>query len=86
MRPSSGAATSSLPTVKDRVVQTAVYLVLMPILEADFHARSYGFRPQRRAHQAIAEIQQAVQRGYVEIIDADLSKYFDTIPHRERMK
>jgi len=61
-------------------------LVLMPILEADFHARSYGFRPKRRAHQAIAEIQQAVQRGYVEIIDADLSKYFDTIPHRERMK
>jgi group II intron reverse transcriptase/maturase len=68
------------------VVQTAVYLVLMPILEADFHARSYGFRPKRRAHQAIAEIQQAVQRGYVETIDADLSKYFDTIPHRERMK
>jgi group II intron reverse transcriptase/maturase len=75
-----------IPTVKDRVVQTAVYLLLMPIWEADFHPRSYGFRPQHRAHQAIAEIQQAVQRGYVEIIDADLSKYFDTIPHRELMK
>jgi group II intron reverse transcriptase/maturase len=83
---SGGERPLGIPTVKDRVVQTAVYLVLMPILEADFHPRSYGFRPKRRAHQAIAEIQQAVQRGYVEIIDADLSKYFDTIPHRELMK
>ena len=83
---SGGERPLGIPTVKDRVVQTAVYLVLMPIWEADFHPRSYGFRPQRRAHQAIAEIQQAVQRGYVEIIDADLSKYFDTIPHRELMK
>jgi len=83
---SGGERPLGIPTVKDRVVQTAVYLLLMPIWEADFHPRSYGFRPQRRAHQAIAEIQQAVQRGYVEIIDADLSKYFDTIPHRELMK
>jgi group II intron reverse transcriptase/maturase len=60
--------------------------MLMPIWEADFHPRSYGFRPKRRAHQAIAEIQKAVQQGYVEIIDADLSKYFDTIPHRGLMK
>jgi RNA-directed DNA polymerase len=83
---SGGERPLGIPTVKDRVVQTAVYLVLMPILEADFHPRSYGFRPKRRAHQAIAEIQKAVQQGYVEIIDADLSKYFDTIPHRELMK
>ena len=83
---SGGERPLGIPTVKDRVVQTAVYLLLMPIGEADFHPRSYGFRPQRRAHQAIAEIQQAVQRGYVEIIDADLSKYFDTIAHRELMK
>jgi group II intron reverse transcriptase/maturase len=83
---SGGERPLGIPTVKDRVVQTAVYLLLMPIWEADFHPRSYGFRPQHRAHQAIAEIQQAVQRGYVEIIDADLSKYFDTIPHRELMK
>lgn len=75
-----------IPTVKDRVVQTAVYLVLMPIWEADFHPRSYGFRPKRRAHQAIAEIEQATRQGYVEIIDADLTKYFDTIPHRELLK
>lgn len=75
-----------IPTVTDRVVQTALCLLLMPIFEADFHPRSYGFRPKRRAHQAIAEIQKAVQQGYVEIIDADVSKYFDTIPHRGLMR
>jgi group II intron reverse transcriptase/maturase len=83
---SGGERPLGIPTVKDRVVQTALSLVLMPILEADFHPRSYGFRPKRRAHQAIAEIQKAVQQGYVEIIDADLSKYFDTIPHRGLIK
>jgi RNA-directed DNA polymerase len=75
-----------IPTVKDRVVQTAVVLVLMPVFEADFHPHSYGFRPKRRAHQAIEAINQAVRAGYVEIIDADLSKYFDTIPHRRLMQ
>jgi group II intron reverse transcriptase/maturase len=75
-----------IPTVQDRVVQTALCLMLMPIFEADFHPRSYGYRPKRQAHQAIAEIQKAVQQGYVEIIDADLSKFFDTIPHRGLMK
>ena len=86
--PKSGGGQRPLgiPTVKDRVVQTALYLMLMPIFEADFHPRSYGFRPKRRAHQAIEEIQKAVQQGYVEIIDADLSKYFDTIPHRGLIK
>jgi retron-type reverse transcriptase len=61
-------------------------LLLMPIWEADFHPLSFGFRPQRRAHQAIDEIHRAAQQGYVEIIDADLSRYFDTIPHRELLK
>jgi group II intron reverse transcriptase/maturase len=75
-----------IPTVKDRVVQTAMCLLLMPIWEADFHPHSYGFRPKRRAHQAIDAINEAVHQGYVEIIDADLSKYFDTIPHRQLMK
>jgi RNA-directed DNA polymerase len=88
MIPKSGGAERPLgiPTVKDRVVQMAVYLVLMPVWEADFHPQSYGFRPKRRAHQAIEAVHQAVRRGYVEIIDADLSKYFDTIPHRGLMK
>lgn len=75
-----------IPTVKDRVVQTALYMVLMPIGEADFHPRSYGFRPKRRAHQAIDEICRAVRQGYVEIIDADLSNYFGTIPHQAMMR
>jgi group II intron reverse transcriptase/maturase len=82
----SGERPLGIPIVKDRVVETAAVLLLMPIWEADFHRHSYGFRPKRRAHQAIAEVQKAVQRGYVEIIDADLSKYFDTIPHRLLMK
>jgi group II intron reverse transcriptase/maturase len=75
-----------IPTVKDRVAQTAMAMLLMPIMEADFHPHSYGFRPQRRAHQAIEAINQAVRQGYVEIIDADLSKYFDTIPPRGLMQ
>ena len=75
-----------IPTVKDRVVQTAVCLLLMPIWEADFHPQSYGFRPKRRAHQAIDAIVQGVREGYTELIDADLTKYFDTIPHRGLMK
>ena len=83
---SGGKRPLGIPTVKDRVVQTALYLLLMPIWEADFHSQSYGSRPKRRAHQAIDGICQAVHQGYVEIIDADLSNYFGTIPHRELMK
>lgn len=75
-----------IPTVKDRVVQMALYLVLMPIWEADFHPQSHGFRPKRRAHDAVNEISKAVRQGYVEIIDADLSNYFGSIPHRALMK
>jgi group II intron reverse transcriptase/maturase len=83
---SGGERPLGIPTVKDRVVQTAVCLVLMPIWEADFHPHSYGFRPKRRAHQAIDAIVQGVHQGYTEIIDADLTKYFDTIPHRGLMR
>lgn len=70
-----------IPTVKDRVVQMAVYLVLMPIFEADFHEQSYGFRPKRRAQQALDAISEAVKACRVEVLDADISKYFDEIPH-----
>jgi len=83
---SGGQRPLGIPTVKDRVVQGALCLMLMPIWEADFHPCSYGSRPKRRAHQGIDEIVRAVRAGYVEIIDADLSKYFDTIPHRQLMK
>jgi len=75
-----------IPTVKDRVIQMAAMLVLMPIFEADFHPRSYGFRPRRDAHRAIEEIVGALRKGRTEVLDADLSKYFDTIPHRGLLK
>ena len=75
-----------IPTVKDRVEQMAATLVLMPILEADFHPRSFGFRPRRNAHQAIEEIVRGLRSGRTEVVDADLSKYFDTIPHRELLR
>ena len=75
-----------IPTVKDRVVQRAAMLVLMPIFEADFHPRSFGFRPKRNAHQAIEEITYALWRGHLEVVDADLSKYFDMIPQRALLR
>ena len=75
-----------IPTIKDRVVQMTALLVLAPIFEADFHPHSYGFRPQRNAHQALAAIVEALRSGRLEVVDADLSKYFDTIPHDRLMK
>ena len=83
---SGGERALGIPTVKDRVVQMAVYLVLMPIFEADFHPRSYGFRPKRNAHQAVEAIREALRMGKVEVVDADMSKYFDTIPHRALLR
>ena len=83
---SGGERALGIPTVRDRVVQMAVYLVLMPIFEADFHPRSYGFRPKRNAHQAVEAIREALRMGKVEVVDADLAKYFDTIPHRRLLR
>ena len=79
---SGGERPLGIPTVKDRVVQMAVYLVLMPIFEVDFDPRSFGFRPKRNAHQAIDAIREALRIGKTEVVDADISKYFDMIPHR----
>ncbi|ENZ5543382.1 reverse transcriptase domain-containing protein, partial [Enterococcus hirae] len=70
-----------IPTVRDRVVQTAVKFVIEPIFEADFQEFSYGFRPRRNANQAIREIYKYLNFGCNWIIDADLKGYFDTIPH-----
>jgi len=70
-----------IPTIRDRVAQMAVKLVIEPIFEADFCETSYGFRPEKSAHQAVDDVTYAMNRGYTEVIDADLSKYFDTIPH-----
>ena len=75
-----------IPTVKDRIVQTAVLLVLEPIFEADFVDSSYGFRPGRSAQGALAEIRQHLQAGHREVYDADLQGYFDTIPHDQLLK
>ena len=75
-----------IPTVKDRIVQTAALLVLEPIFEADFLDCSYGFRPGRNAHQAIDAIHQHVSTGFREVYDADLKSYFDTIPHDALIK
>ena len=74
-----------IPTVRDRVVQTAVLLILEPIFEADFLDCSYGFRPKRNAHEALGEIRRNLDQGRREIYDADLSRYFDTIPHDKLM-
>jgi RNA-directed DNA polymerase len=70
-----------IPTITDRVVQMAVLLILEPIFEADFLDVSFGFRPNRSAHQAVERIKGHLQEGYREIYDADLKSYFDSIPH-----
>jgi RNA-directed DNA polymerase len=70
-----------IPTVRDRVVQAAVLLILEPIFEADFEDCSYGFRPGRSAHQALRVIHQHLKEGYSAVYDADLAGYFDSIPH-----
>jgi RNA-directed DNA polymerase len=70
-----------IPTIKDRVVQMAVKLVIEPIFEADFEDNSYGFRPKRDAHQAMDDVSLQLRMGKTQVIDADISRYFDTIPH-----
>lgn len=75
-----------IPTVRDRVVQMAALLILEPVFEADFLDSSYGYRPVRRAHDALRAIEQNLREGYTAIYDADLQAYFDTIPHDNLMK
>lgn len=74
-----------IPTIRDRVAQMALKLVMEPIFEADFCEHSYGFRPKKSAHEAIDAIACAMYRGQTQVIDADLSKYFDSIPHAKLM-
>jgi RNA-directed DNA polymerase len=75
-----------IPTVRDRVVQTAAKLILEPIFEADFLECSHGYRPKRKAHDALAQIEANLRAGYTAIYDADLQAYFDTIPHDKLMR
>ena len=70
-----------IPTVRDRIAQTVCKMILEPIFEADFEDSSYGFRPNRSSKDAITAIRGNLQQGKTEVYDADLSKYFDTIPH-----
>ena len=75
-----------IPTIRDRVVQMSCKLVIEPIFEADFDDASYGFRPQRKASDAVEAIKEKLKEGKNEVLDADLSQYFDTIPHDRLLK
>jgi RNA-directed DNA polymerase len=75
-----------IPTIRDRVVQAAVLLVVEPIFEADFMDCSYGFRPKRSAHGALSEVRKHLKQGLTAVYDADLKGYFDSIPHEKLMK
>jgi len=75
-----------IPVIKDRVVQMVVKIVIEPLFEADFQDNSYGFRPKRSAHQAMDDVQRQLLKGKIDVIDADISKYFDTIPHDRLMQ
>src|SRR6267143_2203554 len=85
-KPGGGERPLGIPTIRDRVVQTAAKLVLEPIFEADFEDNAYGYRPARGAVDAIKKVHQLLCEGYTDVVDADLSKYFDKIPHRELLQ
>ena len=85
-KPGGGERPLGIPIIRDRVVQTAAKLVLEPIFEADFEASAYGYRPKRGAEDAVREVHRLLCQGYTDVVDADLSEYFDTIPHHELMQ
>ena len=81
-----GETAAGSSTVRDRVVQAALRLVLEPIFERDFAAQSYGFRPNRGCKDALRRVEELLQQGYTWIVDVDLKSYFDTIPHEPLME
>ena len=85
-KPGGGERPLGIPSIKDRVVQTAAKIVLEPIFEADMEPSAYGYRPKRSAQDAIRKVHKLVCEGYTDVVDADLSKYFDTIPHCELLQ
>jgi RNA-directed DNA polymerase len=76
----------SIPAIRDRVVQGALKLILEPIFEADFQAGSYGYRPKRTAHEAVARVAQAIVEEKTSIIDLDLKAYFDNVQHYQLLE
>jgi len=85
-KPNGGERPLGIPTIRDRVVQTAVKLVIEPIFEADLEPNTYGYRPRRSAGDAIKAVHELLRSGHTDVVDADLSKYFDTIPHDQLMQ
>jgi RNA-directed DNA polymerase len=85
-KPGGGQRPLGIPTIRDRVAQTAAKLILEPIWEADLEPNAHGYRPGRSAQGAIQEVEERLRAGYTDVVDADLSKYFDTIPHSELMQ
>src|SRR6476660_1846727 len=85
-KPGGGERPLGIPTIRDRVVQAAAKIVLEPIFEADFEDGAYGYRPRRSAIDAVKEAHRLLCRGHTDVVDADLSKYFDTIPHADLLK
>lgn len=85
-KPGGGYRPLGIPTVRDRVIQTATKLVIEPIFEADLEPNAYGYRPKRSALDAIQEVHELLCQGYTDVVDADLSKYFDTIPHSDLIR
>lgn len=85
-KPNGGERPLGIPTIRDRVVQTAVKLVIEPIFEADLEPNTYGYRPRRSAQDAIKAVHDLLRSGHTDVVDADLSKYFDTIPHDQLMR
>jgi RNA-directed DNA polymerase len=85
-KPGGGERPLGIPTIRDRVVQTAAKIVLEPIFEADMEPSAFGYRPKRSAQDAIRKVHKLICDGYTDVVDADLSKYFDTIPHCELLQ
>jgi RNA-directed DNA polymerase len=85
-KPDGGERALGIPTIRDRVVQSAAKIVLEAIFEADFEDSAYGYRPARGAVDAVRDVHRHLGRGYTDVVDADLSRYFDSIPHSELLK
>jgi RNA-directed DNA polymerase len=85
-KPGGGERPLGIPTIRDRVVQTAAKLVLEPIFEADLEPNAYGYRPGRSAIDAVKAVHRWLCQGFTDVVDADLSKYFDTIPHCDLLR